>query len=128
MKRYLIAGAVGTMVFGAALGSAAALDITGNPTVQYGEDMSLECDPDGVLVEGFTPDTEMTSGPQTSDRVRVSGINSDCYGKALVAVVTDENGNRISRGVVFPISQASHWVTYPTVDAADIDGLRLLIG
>jgi hypothetical protein len=128
MKRYLIAGGVGSMVFAAALGSAAALDINDPGVVQYGESMDLTCDADGVYVEGYTSDTEMTNGPAISDRVRVSGIDGACFGKTIVAVITNENGVKLARGTA-EITTSRQFVNFDKpVNAGDIDGVRLLIG
>lgn len=129
MKRYLVAGAVGTMVFGAALGSAAALNINDPGVVQYGQSFDLRCDTDGVTIDGYTADTEsMDSGPLTSTRMQISGIDPACEGQWLVAVLADSSGNKIAKKAIQLTAADTQSVTYPAVPASQIAGVRLLIG
>lgn len=130
MKRYFAAFGVGTLVFGAVLGSAAALDINDPGVAQYGESFDLACDTDGVTVDGYWPDTD--AGQESrSNGVVVSGISEDCIGKTLVASVTDADGAGLARGAK-AINGSSVTVAYningDQVPYSQIEGVRLTIG
>ena len=125
MKRYLIATGVGAMVFAGALGSAAALNVNGNPVAQYGEDMNLVCDPNGITVDGFFVDSD---GVSTSSGVGLSDIHDDCDGKTIVATVTNEAGDQIGKGFK-EASGSTLTITWgEEIDMADLYGLAVTIG
>ena len=130
MKRYLAAAGVGTLVFGAVLGSASALEVTDPGVAQYGESFDLTCDDNGVQVAGYSVESD-ASADSFSTGVVVDGISPLCNGKTLVASVTDQDGNGLARGAV-TITDTRVRVPYNLnggpVDLADIDGLRLTIG
>ena len=73
MKRFVVAALVGTMVFGAVFGLAASLSVDGG-TIQAGSDTDLQCDEDGVRVDGW--------GLETNDGlvyfVRIHDIDETC--------------------------------------------------
>lgn len=134
MKRYLIAGGVGSMVFAAALGSAAALGINDAGVAQYGESTDLSCDSNGVNIAGYTSEPGMDQGPAKSYDVTVTGVSPACLGKTLVAAVTDGSGNTIGHGYsqingsTVRVEWESKWGDNGKINAGDIEGVRLLIG
>lgn len=132
MKRYLAAAGVGTLVFGAVIGSASALDITDPGVAQYGEAFDLTCDTDGVNVEGYFPDTE-AGAESVSNGVVISGISEECAGKTLVVGLTHENGDALARGFKVIGDSGTETVKYnlngpAQVPFSQIGGIRLTIG
>ncbi len=91
MKRLIVALLAGAMVFGAVLGLAASLDVSGG-SVQVGSDNTLQCDPDGVSVS-YNIDY---NGVVTS--VQVNGIHDDCAGDRLVVILKNGVGNMFGTG------------------------------
>ena len=126
MKRYLVAGAVGTMVFGAALGSASALQITDPGVAQYGSSYDLACDEDGVFVEGYK--TEVDFGDTTSHGIVINGISDECSGKTMVAEVTDANGNQLRKGSVVLTNSGKASISWAGIPFANFEGVQLTIG
>lgn len=130
MKRYLAAVGVGTLFFGAVLGSASALGIDDAGVAQYGESFNLTCDNDGVTVDGYFPDTD-AGAPSVSNGVVVSGISDACDGKTLVASVADADGNALARGAA-TIDGTTMTISYnidgDQVPYSQIGGVRLTIG
>lgn len=126
MKRYLIAAGLGAMVFTGALGSAAALGVNGNPVAQYGEDMNLVCDPNGVNVDGFFVDSDNES---TSSGVVLSDIHDDCDGKTIVATATNETGTQIGKAfnVIDSNTETITWLQ-GEIPMSQLYGVRLTIG
>lgn len=92
MKRFLVALLAGAMVFGAVFGLAASLDVDGG-TIQAGSDTDLQCDEDGVRVDGW--------GLETDDGlvyfVRIHDIDDDCSSNDLFVNITDE-GVKVAEG------------------------------
>lgn len=130
MKRYLVAAGVGTMVFGAALGSAAALNVNGNPVAQYGEDMNLVCDVNGVTVDGFFVESD---GVSKSHGIVLSDISTDCNGKTVVATITGDMGQQLAKGfvVVDSTQETFNWAGAAGtagVPISSIYGVRLTLG
>jgi hypothetical protein len=123
MKRYLIAGAVGTMVFGAALGSAAALNIKGNPVAQYG-DSGVTCDTNGITVEGFRVDSEP---PSSSTGIVLSDIAPACNGKTIVATITDDEGTMLRRAYG-PVDGQTKTLLWNKIELSEIEGVQLTLG
>jgi hypothetical protein len=83
------------LVFGAVFAAAAVLDI--NPSVlQAGSDDVLQCDTDGVFVDGWGYENDTLSVTY----VRIGGINADaCNGKEMhVDVYPSPNGLGTSLG------------------------------
>lgn len=124
------------MVFGAVLGSAAALDITNGGVAQYGQDFDLSCDENGVTVEGYMLDTD-ADGESLSSGVKVVGISNNCIGRTLVAGVSKSSGAALARGAATIVDTGAGEnelvIPYnidggPTVPVADIGGVRLTIG
>jgi hypothetical protein len=126
MKRYLIAGGVGVMVFGAALGSAAALDINDPGVAQFGESYDLVCDENGVSVEGYK--TEVDFGDTTSHGAVITGISPSCAGKWMVVEVTDASGNQLRKGAVQMDTSTEAEVSWAGVPFANIQGVQITMG
>ncbi len=78
MKRLIVALLVGAMVFGAVFGLADTL-IVGGGTIQHGGDNDLQCDEDGVYIDGWAFNADEDSpGYGILDYVRVLGIDPEC--------------------------------------------------
>jgi hypothetical protein len=133
MKRYLAAVGVGGVVFAAALGSAAALNINDPGVAQYGQSFGLACDSDGVTVLGYMTDSD-AGAPSVSNGVKVTGIDSDCAGRTLVAGATKGDGSALARGyVVIPAGGGTVVVPWnidggPQVPYSQLGGIRLTLG
>lgn len=80
-----------TLVFGAVFGSAALLQVEGG-TIQAGADIDLECDDDGVQVDGW--------GLETSNGlvyyVRIVDIDNGCSSCDMFVNITDINHNKLA--------------------------------
>jgi hypothetical protein len=91
LKRLFGALAVGSIVFGAVLVSAANLSVDAG-VIQVGQDSTLTCDADGVTV-GWNARQD---GVVTS--IQVNGISADCTGKFLFVYVLNGAGDIIGTG------------------------------
>jgi hypothetical protein len=92
MKRLIVALLVGGALFGAVYGLAATLNVEGG-TIQFGSDVDLICDEDGVQVLGW--------GLETDDgnvyAVRIGNIDEQCAGNQIFVSITDD-GTEIADG------------------------------
>lgn len=92
MKRLIVALLVGGAVFGTVLAVAASLSVDGG-TIQAGSDTDLQCDEDGVRVDGW--------GLETDDglvySVRIHDIDDDCSSNDLFVNITD-GGVKVAEG------------------------------
>jgi hypothetical protein len=86
LKRLFGALAVGSIVFGAVLVSAANLNVNGG-IIQVGTDATLACDADGVTVDWNTGYTGIVTS------VNVNGVDDvNCAGQTLYVYALDLNG------------------------------------
>lgn len=99
MKRLMVALLVGGMLFGAAWGAAAALNVDAN-FLQAGSDEVLICDADGVQVTYQDGWAGSPVNDFTITAVVVSGVNGACDGLLLEVVLTAQNGNWLASGAV----------------------------
>lgn len=65
---------------GAAFGAAAALDPVGGGTIQHGGDSDLQCDKDGVYIDGWGANFDVGDRPPYGilDYVRVKDVDASC--------------------------------------------------
>lgn len=98
MKRLIVALMVGGVLFTAAWGAAAALNVTAN-ALQAGSDEVLICDADGVQIT-YQDGWDSSADDFTVTAVVVGGIDSACDGLLLEVVLTDTNGNWLASGAV----------------------------
>jgi hypothetical protein len=133
MKRFLIAGLFGAMVFGAVLGLAATLSVDGG-VIQGGGDDFLLCDGDGVNVDGWGLETDTG---QVSF-VRIWNIAPDCVGDDIFVNIT-KDGVKIAGGsMTIPpdgdaldnqaaADQVGVKIHFTPQDAADITDIEVYI-
>lgn len=134
MKRYLAAFGAAALVFAAVYGAAAALDINDPGVAQSGQAGDLQCDTNGVTVDGYFLETNQLPRSR-SFGVVVSGINEDCEGRTLVARTFDGNGDQLGRGVLSIGSSGTERVRYAPEQGGTngvlveaIDSVELTIG
>lgn len=127
MKRFVIAGLAGLMVFGMALGAAATLGVDSG-MLQAGATADLSCDDNGVDVE--FAGLETNDGTVTG--VRVSDIHEDCEGSTLFANARDGAGGASlgrTEGVELDNSGEvlANWDGGGTLDAEAIEEIAVFI-
>lgn len=107
------------------VGAASGLDITNTPTLQAGFVDDLVCDEDGVTLH---PITEFDYWPDVIYGLRVSDIDSDCYGLDLWVVATDSSGDILERGKLEGIGSSSVLVPFDdTLDPVIIEDFHVQI-
>lgn len=78
MFRTVFAIIIGASVSAAALGAAASLTVNSG-ALQSGTDTTLQCDPDGVIIEFLNEDSDGSD----VERVKIKGIHDNCIGAKL---------------------------------------------
>ncbi len=124
MKRYLVACGVGTMVFGAVLGSAAALEFD-QGAAQFGSSNQLACDTDGVTILGYNLETD---GVSTSSGVKVTDISEACDGQTLVATVADGSNTQLRKAFKVMGNSGTETLNWAPVPVSQLETVRLTIG
>ncbi len=89
LRKVAILGVL-ALVLTAAIGSAAALNVSGG-TIQAGKDLTVWCDPDGVLVTGWGLETD----DNTVRNVKLGGIDGACIGDEIFVKVTGAGGTTL---------------------------------
>lgn len=92
MTRLFVSLALVVALAVAAFGAAAALNVDGG-VIQAGSDTNLQCDTDGVRVDGWGLETDDGS----VHFVRIHDIDPSCSGADLFVNIT-ENGSKIAEG------------------------------
>lgn len=116
-KRILLGAAVGTTVFGAALGLAAGLDVSSGDLIGSGQAGVTSCDLNGVTATNYGFDS--STGKVVS--IEVSGISDNCD-DAVVSVgashsSTDSTNNSSNEGSM--VSGSATVTTYQNLPPSD---------
>lgn len=123
-KRISIGLIVGTAVFAAVFGMAAALDVS-TDTLGAGTDDVVSCDTDGINV-AYTP--VWGTGQYEVETITVSGINATaCAGHDLSVTVLDSSGAVVGSELTFTLpatgastTKAFSGLTLPAEDVEDV--------
>jgi hypothetical protein len=120
MKRFVIAILAGVMVFGAVLGSAAALEVNAG-VIQAGSDGVLTCT-DAATVTSYGYETD----DQSVSFLRVQ-VDEPCVGGTVMfVVVKDAAGNRLSRSNEIPVTSTQMLVPLrERVSAANLASVEI---
>ena len=122
MLRKLVVLALILVVVATAFASAASLTLSGG-TIQAGVDGDLQCDPDGVWVDGW--------GLETDENlvyfVRIDGINGACIANEMFIKVMDGGGDTLAYGSVTISGQTAKLNFANPVEPEAIEGVMVWI-
>lgn len=123
MRRFLALLSVGALA-AVVIGAAAALTVNGG-AIQAGEDDTLTCTNEAnVLGWGLETDDGQV------EFVRIELDPDTCDGNDMFVNITDGTGGVIAQGsVTLPnlVGAGGHRVTFPAVDAEDIEDIHVFI-
>lgn len=127
MKRTLLAGLAGLVVFGGALASASSLGGVNSRALGSGATVVASCDTDGVTL-AYTTAYDAATGTYRVSGVTVGGIAASCTGQNVQVSLRNAAGtSSVSTASAAVTGTSATLAVTPTFDAALVDNASVLI-